>query len=394
MVHDMLTRPRLNTQPAIVPALTGVRALAAGMVFFYHWLFDEPTHWAFVPRALVSEGYLGVGIFFALSGFLITVRYAGDLNERRISYRSYLFKRFARIYPLYFVVMTLMVVVPGRPIGQAPADAWAAIVNYTLTQALFPSFLLSGVSTAWTLTIEEMFYLVAPALVVWFGGRGTAPLRKVMLRAGMVALAGLAVAVLLSQLPPLLPNTLFGAPLNYLLHYSIFGRMPDLLAGMALGFVYLQRDRFPALARRSPILIWAGLAGIVGGILLSHLAGSEIGSPANRATGAGVSFACAVLVLGMALDGSNRNVATRVFGSRLMVYLGKLSYGLYLIQLTEPCQWTYWIALGTIQDRIPHAVALYVITTLMCAVLYESVEKPAQRWLTRRRTVVARSAAG
>ena len=65
-----------------------------------------------------------------------------------------------------------------------------------------------------------------------------------------------------------------------------------------------------------------------------------------------------------------------------MVYLGKLSYGLYLVQLTEPCQWIYWIALGAVQIRELRAVLLYIATTVMCVILYELVEKPAQRWLT------------
>ena len=362
------------------------------MVFFYHWLFDEPNSWQILPRALVREGYLGVAIFFALSGYLITTRYYYDLDERRISYGRYLLKRFARVYPLYFFVMTFMVVAFGRPVGQAPGDVWTGITNYTLTQALFPSLLLTGTATGWTLTIEEMFYLVAPALMAWLapGDRPTVTsdtplnLRRMLLRAGLVTGVALASVVILAALPPFISNTLIGAKDTYLLQYSIFGRIPDLLSGMLIGFVFLHRNRFPILIQHAQKLIWGGAIAMLCGMLLTYLAARELGTPANRALGFSVALSCSVFILGMSLDNDCKNLITRLMGSRLMVYLGKLSYGLYLIQLTEPCQWAYWILLGSIQSRVPHAMALYAIATLMCAALYEFVEKPAQRLLTGR----------
>jgi peptidoglycan/LPS O-acetylase OafA/YrhL len=365
-----------------------MRAVAAGMVFFYHWLFTVPNQWDLIPRALVREGYLGVTVFFALSGFLITTRYFNDLRERKISYGSYLIKRFARIYPLYFFVMTFMVVALGRPIGQPPADAWSAIVNYTLTQALFPSLLLSGTATAWTLTIEEAFYLLAPVLMkclmpVEPHTASPSLLWRLLMRTSLVISLAFGIAIALSFIPPILSNTLLGAKVTYLLQYSPFGRLPDLIIGMLLGVIYVNRERLPRLHGYSWLLIWVGVVGTGIGIVLTNVIGGEIGSYANRAVTFMVAITCGISVLGMALDSSNRNLITRVLGSRPLVYLGKLSYGLYLIQLTEPCQWVYWILLGSIEDRVIRAVLLYGAATLMCAVLYALIEHPAQRAITR-----------
>ncbi len=71
---------------AKIPALTGLRAVAASLVFFYHCFFqyvDELPLWL---GALFNVGYVGVPIFFALSGFLITLRYLDDFGEGKIGY--------------------------------------------------------------------------------------------------------------------------------------------------------------------------------------------------------------------------------------------------------------------------------------------------------------------
>lgn len=206
---------------------------------------------------------------------------------------------------------------------------------------------------------------------------------QVAVRASLVVIVSLGGVVLLSHIPPLLSNTLLGAQANYLMQYSPFGRLPDLMAGVLLGFLYLQRDRFPAITHQPLWLIWLGVAGMLGAIIASNLVGGPVGSPANRVLGFTVAASSSLLVLGMSLDDNCANVLTRLLGSRVMVYLGKLSYGLYLIQLTEPCQWIYWIALGAVQIRELRAILLYIAATVMCVILYELVEKPAQHRLTR-----------
>lgn len=107
---------------AIIPAITGIRAVAAGMVFFYHWFFHYVETLPLLIRAPFEVGYVGVPIFFALSGFLIVVRYADDLATGRVGYGRYLWKRFARIYPLYLFILTFLVLAFGRPVQVVPTD--------------------------------------------------------------------------------------------------------------------------------------------------------------------------------------------------------------------------------------------------------------------------------
>lgn len=372
---------------AIVPALTGLRAIAAGMIFFYHWFFEEAKSLPLVLRAPFDVGYVAVPIFFALSGFLLTTRYHETFEQKRITFGAYLARRLIRIYPLYFVVLTLFVMALGRPTQMVPRGARAVAATYTLTQALFPSLLLLGTQVGWTLTLEAMFYLVAPGAMRWMGRAKS--FFVVALRACVLGLAAITSGLLLARLPfaASLPDTLIGAPDTYILHYTIFGHLPDFLAGMAAGFLFLRRDAFPELSQHVGKLIWLGAVGMYALFIALDVSVAELGAPLNRTLAFGVAVFGSGLILGLACDDARTHPITRGLGSRAMVYLGAISYALFLIQLTEPCQWIYWVLLGQtlgVEHRILRAALLYIAATIMAAILYEWVERPAQRWLHAR----------
>ena len=374
--------PSLKTSQ--IPALTGFRAIAAALVFFYHWFFSYVTELPLPIRAPFEIGYVGVPMFFALSGFLITARYCDDFARRRITFGAYLAKRFTRIYPLYFAVLTLLVIALQRPEGMIPKDLRGYAATYTLTQALFPSLLLIGTTVGWTLTIEEMFYFIAPGLMRWLDQPSW--WAGVLPRALALSAVALAAGWGLSSLNggPLLQDTLVGAPATYLLHYSLFGHLPDFLAGMVSGLIYLRRDTLPNLTRWASPLIWLSVAGAYACMVATVLTNGPLGSPLNRTLTFGVALFSSSALLGMACDSRQRNLVTRALSWKPIVYLGTTSYALYLIQLTQPCQWLYWSFFGDtlgIADRIARAVLSYAGTAVLAAGLYELIEHPAQQWL-------------
>ncbi len=369
-----------------LPSLTGIRAIAASLVFFYHWFFSYAASLPLIVRAPSEVGYVGVPIFFALSGFLITIRYHEDLHQRRISYGTYLTKRFIRIYPLYFFILTFFVIAFQRPESMVPRGARALFISYTLTQAFFPDVLLIGTAVGWTLTLEIVFYLIAPALIKWLDRGNT--WRNIVLRAFLPGLAAIGLGLIVARLPfvDFVTNTLIGAPDTYILHYSIFGHLPNFLAGMACGLVFLRRDSFPQLAQRAGALVWLGVVGIAASIVVLDIVNSELGSPLHHTLVFAIAFFSSILILGSSCDHSRPKptLVTRALGSPVMVYLGAISYALYLIQLTEPCQWLYWIFLGGVENRIVRAILLYAISTALAAALYQVIERPLHRWFSKR----------
>jgi len=370
------------TRKAKIPALTGLRAIAACLVFFYHWFFQYVDELPLLIGAPFKAGDVGVPIFFALSGFLITMRYLDDFGQKKITYRRYLFKRVIRIFPVYLAVVTLFVAAFGRPLNMIP-DSWMGWVSiYTLTQALFPDWFYLGTLVGWTLTIELIFYIVAPVLLKLFYRKSIWQVLVICTVAGVMMLG---IGIGLSFLAPV-SNSLLGAKRNWLMQFTFFGHAPDFFVGMFFAYLFLARRQDSDLRRHSSKLIWGSIVLAYTAILLLVITDAPMGTPEHRGLGFLVALASSVLVLATALDDNNRNPVTRFLGLRWMVYLGSISYALYLIQLTEPIQWLYWLALGKyggIENRILQAVLIYCVATPIAALFYELIEKPTHRLLSR-----------
>ena len=150
----------INNNKNFIPALTGYRAIAAWIIFIYHFFPFAKTTIPDIIRNVVSQFHFGVDLFFVLSGFLITYRY---YNQSKIDFKQYMVNRFARIYPMYFLLTVLVFLV-----GFIKTNTWTLeqtkelIFSVTMTKAFFSEYFLVGVPQGWTLTLEEMFYLTAP----------------------------------------------------------------------------------------------------------------------------------------------------------------------------------------------------------------------------------------
>ncbi|MGQ0735705.1 MAG: acyltransferase family protein [Acidobacteriota bacterium] len=160
---------------AHTPALDGLRGIAILLVLFHHYSILTPETMAGgILKHLSIVGWSGVDLFFVLSGFLIT----GILIDARGSDRyfaSFYMRRTLRIFPLYYLVVFLtLVVLPlfprwydllagaGAPRGQLPY--WLYLVNFAVAGR--DAFAHGVLDIAWSLAIEEQFYLVWAA-VVW-----------------------------------------------------------------------------------------------------------------------------------------------------------------------------------------------------------------------------------
>ena len=273
----------------------------------------------------------------------------------------------------------------NRPEGIVPKGFHAIAATYTLTQALFPEFLLIGTTVGWTLTLQGIFYLIAPWLSMWLGQSKS--MYRIALRALLVGVLSIFLGILIADLPrsQWSAGTFLGAPQTYLMHYSIFGHLPDFLAGMVAGLIYVKWST-GRTRRYARTMIWAGMIGMFACIVALDTIVMPLGSLLNRVLGIGAALATAIIILGMTYDDLQSSLVSKILSSRPAVYLGKISYALFLIQLTEPCQWIYWVLLGAnagIENRILRAVLLYGITLIIAAILYELIERPAHKWLNR-----------
>lgn len=247
----LLTSPRATPTPSSerrspLPALTGLRVLAAAWVVLFHYRPDLEAlaPWTVPADTLMRAGYLGVDLFFPLSGFILAYNYADSMRAfSGQSTVSFIRSRFARVWPVHFVALNIdlgMAVAMGTlGIGEGGQRRTPAAYgqNVLMVQNWFndrPSF--NG--PAWSIGSEWFAYLVAPALFVLAA-------RVVRARSSLL-LAALSYAVMLTVFAA------FALPNGNLEHMFYVRIMGEFVAGIFLCLAWVRGG--VALGRLAPLL--------------------------------------------------------------------------------------------------------------------------------------------
>ena len=140
-------------------ALTGIRFFAAFHVLAFHcWPWRD---YRGIGAQAAGSGFIGVSLFFVLSGFIFGYNYFG----REVVPKRFFRDRFARVYPVY--ALALLVALPAflRSFGTANLPVYV-LTRATLTQAWFPTIVLEWDTPAWSLAVEAFFYLLFPLIAI------------------------------------------------------------------------------------------------------------------------------------------------------------------------------------------------------------------------------------
>ncbi len=342
---------------AHLPALTGLRFVLALWVVLHHltgrgmmldaWVRALPP----AGGGLVRGGYLAVGTFFVLSGFVLARNYNNSGWTRHALVR-YGVSRFARIYPVY--LLSLLVVSPFIVAERAPYKT-ALLADYGLVlQGWTGTLPVNWNTPAWSLSCEVFFYICFPLAlallgrlnwrVVWAITAVTCFLPGVMLRLGI-------------------PDMW-----KPLIHLS------DFVIGIAASSAYdlLQRSRLDLEGRGYWLYLPAAAAGA------ALIAKPDL-APATLGLNSTLRPLNALLIVGLALGGG---LFARGLSTRLAVYLGKASYSLYILHI--PLLWWYK-RFGVPPFRwVPPAALAFVYvagTVAVSAAVFRLVEEPANRHL-------------
>jgi len=242
------------------PALDGLRGLAILLVIPHNLdAFDSNRSFEWLPAAISHIGWIGVQIFFVLSGFLITGQLLAARGTR--NYLSSFFGRRAlRILPLYYlsliialIVVPALVRLPPEVLATHDQQLWLWLFLNNWTQPFFGE--VSGFPHYWSLAVEEQFYLVWPFVVMFAGGG-----RKLLAVCVVAAIAALAArAVAMSA----------DLPANATYMWTVC-RMDALTTGAAAAVI--ARDHNGLLARKGVVnlLWWSSLASLAAAVLVTH----------------------------------------------------------------------------------------------------------------------------
>ncbi len=319
---DALSRQGIDQPGRRLAGLDHLRALAILLVFIFHYRQYGNPGWFETPG---SFGWIGVDLFFALSGYLI----GGQLLSRlargaSISYGEFYFKRFLRIIPAYLFVLFLYFAFPAFRERSVPAPLWKFL---TFTQNLgLDAFTQGAFSNAWSLCIEEQFYLLLPLIliVLWSvnAGRHAYWLLIALFFMGL----GLRYYSWMHFIQPVLdtPGGELGSGYHTWIYYPTYNRLDGLLAGIGIAaLVHFKPGIWDRISRYGNAWLILSLAILTGAWFLNRdvetLKATLFGFPL-------VDLGCGVLVLAAI----SPTCLLYRYGSGVSRWLATLSYSIYL----------------------------------------------------------------
>lgn len=354
-----------------VASLTGIRAVAALLVVLTHAAYTTGKYPQGFAGLVYSRMEIGVPIFFVLSGFLLFRPWvqAAARGGPPPSVRRYAWHRVRRIMPAYAVtVVAAYLVYHFRTAGPNPGHTWEGLFrNLTLTQIYTDdylySFLHQGLTQMWSLAVEAAFYVVLPALAYVL----LVVLCRRAWRPG-VLLVGLALFAAVSPLWLWLVHSVDWLPDGARLWLPTY--LVWFVGGMLLAVLQAMRVRVYALAA-IPLAVICYL------IASTPIAGEPTTSPhALRDAVVKTAFYAVIATLTVApLALGDRGLYAKVLASRPMVFLGEISYEIFLIHLVtmevvmvEILRYPIytgsmlWLFVGTLVVTVPLAWVLHRFT--------------------------------
>jgi len=394
-----------------LPALTSLRILAAIHVVLFHCayhivrlnmhhlmgvtLHSTPVvHWAMVILAnatinILAAGGWSVSFFFVLSGFILFYNYGEDRKEPFSASRFWL-ARFARIYPVY--ILGMAVIFPflyrGRlddPAVVGHSFAGAGVLSGTLLQSWFWRYATFWNAPGWSMSAEAFFYALFPLLLF--------PLRKITSSTKLLGVMLLCWIISIAKGPILWAFlrhawVAAGAPddpssIIAITDYNPLARLPEFVAGMALGRLFILRKR-PALQGAKLALV-----GVITGFLGLCIAALGSDCPSFLAAAGGLTPIFALVIWTLTDEDS---LPARILAWSPLVFLGEASYSVYILHV--PLVHWFGYAVRRIwgfpdmpdMPDIPSSgfLLLYIVIMLaICSLVYRYLELPARDFIRR-----------
>jgi peptidoglycan/LPS O-acetylase OafA/YrhL len=291
--------------------IEGLRGISIVLVLLFH-----------AKIAGFNGGFVGVDVFFVLSGFLITGLLLREVEQTgRISLSQFYARRARRLLPAAALVLVASLVVsyfllpdlllPGIAVDTAAAALYVSNINFArhATDYFSSTAVPSPILHFWSLSVEEQYYMFWPAIVLLVTRRARVPRINIRIALIAIGLASFAFAVWLLK---------FNAPWAF---FSLPTRAWELALGGLLAVSKSHLERLPKFAAR--IFGWVGVTGVIlSGIFMKENAPFP-GIPALLPT------VSAALVIAAGIR-RNRTIPTRLLGSPPLRFLGRISYSLYL----------------------------------------------------------------
>lgn len=360
------------------PVLDGLRAWAIILVLITHLLQVIPglslVRWNMELLHPLFNGWVGVDLFFVLSGYLVGGQIIQALDANTFSFKKFYLRRTFRILPAYFTCLTLFFLLQRLwPEIGLSSDLASVVKNFSLMTDYFPSNM--GVPS-WSLAIEEKFYLLAPLALLL--------LRKHSKQTKLGFLTGVFVLALVFRL---LTYRIFSlgpeAPLESVLAHIYFPfhtRMDSLAMGL---ISYLLVDELRA-GGETPL--WQVFSINIGALLV--LAVLILGALSGGLFETTLQYSLLALGFGLILTGArsqnSKSYLTKFLSKRIWTPFARLSYSIYLTHLVVIHVMAKLLEPQFSLDGFARLLVICLSCFFAAAILYFMVENPLHKWARRR----------
>ncbi|RJG23510.1 acyltransferase family protein [Paenibacillus thiaminolyticus] len=367
-LHSNRPQDVMKDKRRYMPGLDGLRALAVLAVIAYHF------NWG-----VASGGLLGVGVFFVLSGYLITDLLMEERKRKgRINMKQFWLRRMRRLLPAMLLMLCILtaylaIVDPGR-LSSIRGDIWSSLTytnNWYLIYhnvSYFESFgPPSPIGHLWSLAVEEQFYLIWPFLLMIVIST-FAPTRGKLF---LLILAGAAVSFALMVFlyePGTDPSRVY---------YGTDTRAFGLLIGAALAIIYPSHKFSEPFSRKGNA--WVNILGVVGLCIVMYML-TKTGKYDESLYRGGMVVLSVASALVIAAAASPFSEVGKLLAWKPLRWIGVRSYGIYLLH------YPIIVLTGSADPNVgPNLIlqlAQLMITVVLAALSYRFVEEPIRNGKT------------
>jgi len=316
----------------------------------------------------IVSGFLGVDGFFVLSGFILAYNYAGKFDEPSLlKYQDFLAARLARVYPVHLATLfgMLLLAVFFRDVkfegynSDADYSRYTFVLNLFLVQSWYLFHDTSWNDVSWSISAEWFAYLCFP-IALYAAGKSQAA-------SGIIFRFVVSIAVLLT--------VELHSPAGLSLPGGLIRIIPEFIMGIVLYRYFVHRGR-----GNEPIPSYSGCLSLA-------LAIAGIAMSINTLVVSGL----ALLILSLAFE---TDILTPVGSKPYLVYLGKISFCLYMVQRIAEKSFLL-VRLHALQDwnRYSQAAVYFLFLFALAAFFYHFIEEPSRAWLKQRLSAAGRGKA-
>ncbi len=359
-----------------IKELDGLRGIAVVLVMALH-IFKRAAYFTEHPvletvAGFANVGWVGVDIFFTLSGFLITSILLRAKNKEHY-FRNFYMRRVLRIFPLYYAAIALILLFAPKVEPEFTSQLNIALPIMLIYQQnwamLFKDFHMTQyLGITWSLAIEEQFYLLWPFVVYRLDKE-----RLVKFSLGYIAISWL--ARILGTL--LWPET--GQATSFFF-YASFARFEEVLFGALLA-VFLTVDGGREQVRRYSIPVVGISLAVFIALCLMSLPGiphPDFGSVPLTLGGYTTAALFSAGLIGVFVTHPPQNILRKIFQNPILIFLGKYSYSMYLFHMAAALILLdmFWHSgMRGWKPFILYPLTTYIVTALIALLTWNLLEK-------------------